>query len=171
MFMLISSIALLIGMIGVFYCGRSFDLSRLPGLLREKCSPGAALCGAGKAFFVILMIAMLIRMAAVPLHTWILDVHDEAPSPISMMLAALIQTTAAYGIFRIAYPLFPHAAGSLWRVLALLGVGNILYGALCTIRQAELKRLAAVCIDPADGFRVARGSHGDTRRRSRGQHS
>jgi NADH-quinone oxidoreductase subunit M len=80
---------------------------------------------------------------AVPFHTWLPDAHVEAPTPMSMILAALLLKLGGYGIFRVAYPLFPEAAKLLWLPFAIVGVVSIIYGALCAMAQTDFKKLVA----------------------------
>jgi NADH-quinone oxidoreductase subunit M len=48
-----------------------------------------------------------------------------------------------YGIFRVAYPLFPEAARALWMLIAIIGVVSIIYGALVAMGQSDFKKLVA----------------------------
>ena len=93
--------------------------------------------------FLLLFIGFAIKLPAVPLHTWLPDAHVEAPTPISVILAALLLKVGAYGLLRIAYPIFPDIATSLSWFVALVGVLSILYGALNALASKDLKRLIA----------------------------
>jgi len=87
--------------------------------------------------------AFLVKLPAVPVHSWLPDAHTEAPTPGSVILAGLLLKTGAYGLVRFAVPLFPEAAAALAPAGMALGVVSILYGALLALGQSDLKRLVA----------------------------
>jgi len=93
--------------------------------------------------FLLLFIGFAIKLPAVPLHTWLPDAHVEAPTPVSVILAALLLKVGGYGLLRIAYPIFPDVATSLSWFVALVGVISIIYGALNALASKDLKRLIA----------------------------
>jgi NADH-quinone oxidoreductase subunit M len=78
-----------------------------------------------------------------PFHTWLPDAHVEAPTAISVILAGVLLKMGTYGIFRINYQLLPEATKWAALGMAIFGVINILYGALCAMAQKDLKRLVA----------------------------
>ena len=127
---------------------KTFDLIEMatnPAIQAEFESPDTLFLGwrFGHVMFVFLFIAFAIKVPVFPFHTWLPDAHVEAPTPISMILAGILLKMGAYGLFRISYPILPASAEWLAYSLAVLGVINILYGALCAMAQTDFKRLVA----------------------------
>ncbi len=95
--------------------------------------------------FVALFIAFAIKVPVFPFHTWLPDAHVEAPTAASMVLAGILLKMGGYGFFRFSYPLTPDLATSEGFVyfIAILGMINIVYGALVAMAQNDFKSLVA----------------------------
>lgn len=90
-----------------------------------------------------LLIAFGVKLAIFPFHTWLPDAHGEASSPVSMVLAGVLLKMGGYGLIRLNLELLPHAHIYFAPVLAILGVVNIIYGALNSFAQVNMKRRLA----------------------------
>ncbi|QDV33529.1 complex I subunit 4 family protein [Tautonia plasticadhaerens] len=99
--------------------------------------------GVQSVVFALFLIGFLIKLPAVPFHTWLPDAHVQAPTPISMILAGVLLKVGGYGLIRLAWPLAPIGAYELSWTVAVLGVVGILYGALAAMAQTDFKRLVA----------------------------
>ncbi len=89
-------------------------------------------------------IAFFIKVPMFPVHTWLPDAHVQAPTGGSIILAAVLLKMGTYAYMRFAMGLFPWAAGSQAANLAGIAVlGGIVYGALCSWKQDDFKRLIA----------------------------
>jgi NADH-quinone oxidoreductase subunit M len=101
--------------------------------------------GSTSALWLMLgfFIAFVVKLPAVPFHTWLADAHTEAPTAGSVILAGVLLKTGAYGLLRFVVPLFPQAAASFAPFAMILGVVGILYGAILAFAQDDFKRLVA----------------------------
>jgi NADH-quinone oxidoreductase subunit M len=92
------------------------------------------------AFFFI---AFAIKVPVFPFHTWLPDAHVEAPTAVSVILAGVLLKMGTYGILRISFPMLPFGTNYFSLLLAVLGVIGIIYGALVSMAQKDLKKLVA----------------------------
>jgi NAD(P)H-quinone oxidoreductase subunit 4 len=90
-----------------------------------------------------LLIAFGVKLAIFPLHTWLPDAHGEASAPVSMILAGVLLKMGGYGLIRLNLELLTDAHIYFAPVLATLGVINIIYGALNSFAQNNMKRRLA----------------------------
>ncbi|HPH95740.1 MAG TPA: proton-conducting transporter membrane subunit [Anaerolineaceae bacterium] len=83
-----------------------------------------------------------VKVAMVPLHTWLPDAHSQAPSPISAMLSGVVIEAGLIALIRSLGVL--QSVSNNWGVI-LLGFGalNMLVGNLLALRQTQVKRLLA----------------------------
>ena len=93
--------------------------------------------------FLLLMIGFAIKLPTFPFHTWLPDAHVEAPTPVSVILASILLKIGAYGMIRIAYPLFPAEAVYFSMCIAGFGVISIIYAAYNALAQNDLKKMIA----------------------------
>lgn len=104
--------------------------------------------------FLGFAIAFAIKVPLFGLHTWLPDAHAEAPTAGSIILAGVMLKIGAYGLFRVAMPLFPQAVGALSPIILVIAVVGIIAGALLAMVQADLKRLIAYSSISQMGFVV-----------------
>ncbi len=93
--------------------------------------------------YIALFAGFAIKIPMFPFHTWLPDAHVEAPTAISVILAGVLLKMGTYGILRICYPVFPDITHQLIWWIALFGMINIIYGALCAMAQKDFKKLIA----------------------------
>jgi NADH-quinone oxidoreductase subunit M len=93
--------------------------------------------------FLGFMAAFAIKAPLFPFHTWLPDVHTEAPTAGSVVLAGVILKMGAYGFLRFSFELFPQASIDFAPLLLTLAVIGIVYGAVVAAMQKDAKRVIA----------------------------
>jgi NADH-quinone oxidoreductase subunit M len=133
-FMLVSIVATFVSL-GTF---NIVELSQMGSLAAGAVIPVGIL-------FWFFIIAFIIKLPLWPVHTWLPDAHTDAPTAVSVMLAGVLLKMGGYGLIRICVGLFPgiEGANTYGWALVVLAVISVLYGAIVTIRQTDLKRLIA----------------------------
>jgi NADH-quinone oxidoreductase subunit M len=116
----------------------TFDMTKLPS---EMAS--ATLIIPASSIFLLTIIAFAVKLPVFPFHTWLPDAHTDAPTAASVMLAGVLLKMGGYGILRVSASMFPNQITEFAWLIGGLGVINIIYGAIVTLRQSDLKRLVA----------------------------
>ena len=140
-FTFLGSAFMLVGIIALYLSPdvRHFDMI----ILAENGVMGIQSLVPLTLIFWFFLIAFLVKLPAIPVHTWLPDAHTDAPTAVSILLAGVLLKMGGYGLLRIIVGMFPDITIDHAGIFAILAVASILYGAVLTIRQTDLKRLIA----------------------------
>ena len=148
------SLLMLVGILYLYFTARaqlgtgSFawtDLLRVTLTLREQLW-----------LFAAFALAFSIKVPVFPFHTWLPDAHVEAPTPGSVVLAAVLLKMGTYGFLRFLLPLFPAASQhpTVVMTMLVLGIVGIVYAAWVAAVQPDAKKLVAYTSVAHMGFVV-----------------
>ncbi|MCD7034648.1 NADH-quinone oxidoreductase subunit M [Metabacillus sp. GX 13764] len=134
------SAALLIVTVLLFSLTGTSNIAKLQELIS---SSGAMSSSMQLGLLLALLFAFGVKLPVVPLHSWMLKVHVEAPPPVVMLHSGVLLKIGAYGLIRLGLGIFPEAFHSIGYILIILGLVNLFYGAFLALIQYELKRILA----------------------------
>ena len=145
LFTLFGSVLMLIAILALYFtCGQTFDMITLmdtaPVALEGVVWWGMS---AIKVIWILLFICFAIKVPIFPFHTWLPLAHVEAPTAVSVILAGVLLKMGIYGMLRVNYGMLPEAVWWFVGALAVLGLINVIWGALCALAQTDLKKLVA----------------------------
>lgn len=139
-FTILGSAFMLVAIVVLYLSTGTFDMVRLGET--GGIDPARLLIPVQMVFWFF-FVAFAIKLPSWPVHTWLPDAHTDAPTAVSVMLAGVLLKMGGYGLVRISVGMFPEVAREYAWIMAVLGVVNVLYGAVVTLRQTDLKRLIA----------------------------
>ena len=117
----------------------TFEFTQLQHKIASGGFAPEALWWASIAFLV----AFAVKVPIFPLHGWLGDTINEAPTAMAMVVAGKL---GLYSIFRFNLGLFPHQAREIAPLMIVLAVVGLIYGALLALVQNDMRRLVAYSI-------------------------
>ncbi|MFO1064430.1 MAG: NADH-quinone oxidoreductase subunit M [Pirellulales bacterium] len=147
LYTLAGSIPMIVGIVGIVlkYSGDAgptvlfADLSQRAVAALPTETVGAQVC-----IFALIVFGLGIKMALLPLHTWLPTTYVSSHPTTAALLAAVVLKLGLFGFLRIALPLLPVATAEYGpSVLGVLGTAAIVYGALLALSQTDLRLLLA----------------------------
>jgi len=93
--------------------------------------------------FLAFFCGFAIKVPFFPLHTWLPLAHTEAPTAGSVLLAGVLLKLGTYGFLRFSLPMVPEGVLGWARVMGVLALAGIIYGALVSWVQRDIKKLVA----------------------------
>ena len=136
LYTLLGSLLMLVALIYLYNkSGGSFDI-----LTWHKLPLGSTV---QTLLFFAFFAAFAVKVPMWPVHTWLPDVHVEAPPGGSAVLAAIMLKLGAYGFLRFSMPIAPDASREwAWLIIAL-SLTAVIYVGLVALVQQDMKKLVA----------------------------
>ncbi|MCB9435138.1 MAG: NADH-quinone oxidoreductase subunit M [Ardenticatenaceae bacterium] len=129
----------LLMLLAILYMGITNGTFSLPDLIAGR----AAFASAQNLLFVGFAVAFAIKVPVFPFHSWLPDAHTQAPTAGSIILAGVLLKMGTYGFVRFNLPLFPEASAHYAPTIAVLAIIGIIYGAIVSFAQRDVKKLVA----------------------------
>lgn len=129
----------LLMLLAILYLGLTNGTFAVPDLITGR----ETFAGVQNWLFLGFAIAFAIKVPLFPFHSWLPDAHTEAPTAGSIILAGVLLKMGTYGFMRFNLPMFPEASATFAPTIAVLAIIGIIYGAIVSFAQTDVKRLVA----------------------------
>ncbi|EQA45242.1 proton-translocating NADH-quinone oxidoreductase, chain M [Leptospira broomii serovar Hurstbridge str. 5399] len=132
------SVFMLASILVLYHYSSTFDLEELAVLPLSNIPSDLRFW-----LFIGFSFAFAIKVPLFPFHTWMPDVHEEAPTVGSVDLAGILLKIGLFAYIRVVIPIFPQVFLEYRDFFAGLAVAGIVYGAVVALTQTNSKRLVA----------------------------
>jgi NADH-quinone oxidoreductase subunit M len=99
--------------------------------------------GTQEWIFLLFAIAFVVKAPLFPFHGWVVDTYRATPTPVLVLLSAVLSKVGVYGFLRIVLPILPDAAHHFQDLMLALAVFSILYGSILAFSQEEPRLVVA----------------------------
>jgi NADH-quinone oxidoreductase subunit M len=144
LYTLVGSVVMLLGILALYFHTKTIPAFAATGTfdVTQWLQMGVP---AGLQFWVFLafFLGFAIKVPMFPFHTWLPDAHVEAPTAGSVILAGVLLKMGTYGFVRFSLPLLPQATLEAVPWMVTLSIVGIVYAALVTLVQKDMKKLVA----------------------------
>ena len=129
------SLFMLLAFIYLYTKGGSFDINKLYAL---------QLTHVEKTYiFFAFFLAYAIKIPLIPFHTWQANTYSKAPAVGTMLLSGIMLKMGLYSVLRWQLPLSDSAAKEYMPIILALSIAGIIYGAIVTLKQKDIKKFLA----------------------------
>lgn len=137
------SIFMLLGMLALYFYSFAVTDKLTANMDMLSISESVYPIGFQIIVFLGFFIGFAVKLPIMPFHTWLPDAHCDAPTPVSMILAAILLKMGAYGLIRFNICIFPDIFKLFAPILMTLAIVNIIFAGCISIVQKDLKKLVA----------------------------
>ncbi len=138
LYTLIGSLLFLVSIIYIYLSIKTLNLLDIQDLINQHINPYTQ-----NILWILIFIALSIKVPIFPLHSWLADAHTEASTIGSILLTGIILKIGTYGFLRILLPIFPLSSIKFSNIIIILSIIGIIYSSLITLYQDNIKKIIA----------------------------
>lgn len=146
-FLLLGYILILLGLILLLYENHLHSLNLSELISGNTLSPVSQII-----ISIVFILGFAFLIPVFPFHSWLIPVIKKAPAGITVLVISVMTKIGIYGLIRIIVPVMPIAANTLALGIAIWGLLNIIYGAICALGSSDTDQILGYYTLQQNGF-------------------